>query len=505
MFSQHVKNKWRPAAVLLVAIFILHLPQGPTDTGKAAKYAFEAIRGEPLYAAPADEKQPGGSSALVFQLNETFQKIAGKVTPTVVSITSSRARRSGSQPQAEALTNMGSGVIVSGEGLILTNNHVIENADDIKIVLLDGRVYTASVTGADYTTDLAVLKVRNLEPGARLPAIRFGDSDSCQIGAWVLAIGNPMELGLSVTGGIISAKNRKIDILSGNPLNVKDNIDSSIESFIQTDAVINPGNSGGALVNLRGELIGINTAIASTTGVYQGYGFAIPINLARRVMEDLVTLGRVVRPVLGTVIQSLEPVEARALGMESPQGILVEDFNPRTGSPAELGGLERGDVIVSVDNRKVNFPNQLQETIAKYRPGDIVQLTVFRSGQFLKRSVRLGKREITGQREPVSAAGGKPLRQTSTLGIRLREINREDMAELGLEEDRGVLVDAVTRGGPAARAGFLPGDVILTINRQTVDSVEEVLDSLDDISSGTAVLFMVTRGGATRFIGLETP
>ena len=503
MFSRPVKNKWRLAAVLLAVIFIVHLPQRPDETNKSAGFVLDAIGSELLQAAPASEKQSVGGSTLVFQLNEAFQKIADRVTPNVVSISSSRSRRSSSQPQGETYTNMGSGVIVSGDGLILTNNHVIENAEDIKIVLLDGRAYTASVIGTDYTTDLAVLKVQNLEPVASLPVIRFGDSDSCQIGAWVMAIGNPMDLGLSVTTGIISAKSRKIDILSDNPLNVKDNIDRSIESFIQTDAVINPGNSGGALVDLRGELIGINTAIASSTGSYQGYGFAIPINLARRVMEDLVTLGRVVRPVLGVVIQSLEPVEARALGLESPQGVLVEDFNPRTGSPSELAGLERGDVIVSVDNRQVNFPNQLQETIAKYRPGDVVQLTVFRNGEFLKRPVKLGSREITGKRESVSAR--KPLPKTSTLGMNLREITRDDLAELGLEQNRGVVVAAITRTGPAVKAGFLPGDVILSIDRQPVNSVEEVSDVLVDVSPGTAVLFMVTRGGGTRFVGLEIP
>ncbi|HLA40943.1 MAG TPA: trypsin-like peptidase domain-containing protein, partial [Candidatus Glassbacteria bacterium] len=401
------------------------------------------------------------------------------------------------------VVNMGSGVIVSTDGYILTSNHVITGAENIKVMLLDGRTYDADVIGTDHTTDLAVLKAQGLEPGAKLPAIRFGDSDSCRIGAWVMAIGNPMELGISVTAGIISAKSRKIDILSENPLNIEGSIDQSIESFIQTDAVINPGNSGGALANLAGELIGINTAIASQTGMYQGYGFAIPINLARRVMEDLIEYGRVIRPVLGVVIQSLDPVRARALGLESPQGVLVEDFSPREGSPASRAGILRGDVIVAVDGRQVNYTHQLQETIAKFRPGEVVKVRLFRNGQYHERQVLLGSKEISSQREAPAPKVSLP--RTSTLGMELRSLNQDDLSELGLEESRGVVVERVNEGGLAATSGMQAGDVILKVDQKEVNSVQDVSNVLDDVSPGTAVLFMVVRGGTTHFVGLEIP
>ncbi|HUU29467.1 MAG TPA: trypsin-like peptidase domain-containing protein [archaeon] len=505
MSARPHKTIWPLAAVLLLLMPALSslAPQGRPQADLS--FTFSGLPGCLFYGARAvAAENPSRSKAeLILQLNQTFQEIAEQVTPTVVSITSSRPGTGRERSAGETVINMGSGVIVSAEGYVLTSNHVIEDADKITVILLDGRSYRASVIGADYTTDLAVLKVDYLEPGARLPVVRFGDSDSCRIGAWVLTIGNPMDLGLSVTAGIISAKSRKIDALSDNPLNVQDNIDHSIESFIQTDAVINPGNSGGALVNLRGELIGINTAIASQTGLYQGYGFAIPVNLARRVMEDLITLGRVVRPMLGVLIQNIDPVMARALGLENPQGVLVEDFVPKNDSPAELGGLRRGDVIISVGGYPVNFSHQLQETIAKRRPGETVELTVIRDRQRLKRLVKLGKKEISG-REIRQTAVPEPQKST-TFGMGLREITEEDISELGLENNRGVVIDRVDSGELAYKAGLMPGDVILEVNRQPVNHVDELRDLLDDVSSGTALLLLVLRGGTTRFTSMEVP
>lgn len=449
---------------------------------------------------------PGGPEALEHadRLNRAFMHIAETVTPTVVSISSTRSREEGRQRGRGRRVSMGSGVIVSADGYLLTNNHVIERAENIQVMVSDGRTFEARVVGTDITTDLAVLQLQNLDPGSRLPAIRFGDSDSCRIGAFVLAIGNPMELGISVTAGIISAKSRRIDILSDNPLNMQDNIDQSIESFIQTDAVINPGNSGGALVNLRGELIGINTAIASRTGVYQGYGFAIPVNLARRVMEDLIELGRVVRPVLGVLIKTVDPLQARALEMPNPQGVLVEDFSPRAGSPAELAGIERGDVIVAVDSREVAASHQLQEAVAKRRPGDVVKVRVFRQGRSLEFDVRLGSKDVPAG---VTPAGSEPraIPRSNSLGLRLRDITPRDKSELGLEVERGVVVDHVADGGVAVLAGLNAGDVILRVNRTPVAGLSEIQHLLDDISPGTAVMFMVVRDGTTRFVGLEMP
>ncbi len=459
-----------------------------------------------LLASPLAAQTAGALDPLqtVMSLNAAFQQISARVTPSVVSIISTRPRRATESGRGRAV-NMGSGVIVSADGYLLTNNHVIVGADDIQIILLDGRTFDALVVGADHTTDLAVLKVEALDAGEKLPAVTFGNSDSCNIGAWVLAIGNPMDLGISVTAGIISAKSRKIDILSGDPQNIQNNLVQSIESFIQTDAVINPGNSGGALVSLEGRLIGINTAIASKTGMYQGYGFAIPINLARRVMEDLITYGRVIRPVLGVVIEGLDPVRARALGLGSPQGVLIEDFSPRIASPAEQGGIRRGDVILEVDEQTIRYSHQLQETIAKYRPGDQVSVTVFREGRRLKRVVRLGSKEIPGSAGGAVAKAGPQAKQTLTLGLQLRELKDSYMALLGMQKRRGVLVESVAAGGVAAAGDVRAGDVLLSVNRAPVNSVTEVQEQLDSIAPGSAVLLMVIRDGTTRFIGMEMP
>lgn len=446
----------------------------------------------------------GETAETADRLNRTFQRIAESVTPAVVSIISSHHTGERTLSRRGETESLGSGVIVSPEGYLLTNNHVIEGAEKIRVLAGDGRTYEAEVVGADYTTDLAVLRLLKLEPGNRLPVIRFGDSDSCRIGAWVLAIGNPMELGISVTAGIISAKSRRIDILSGNPQNVQGNVDQSIESFIQTDAVINPGNSGGALVNLKGELIGINTAIASSTGVYQGYGFAIPVNLARRVMEDLIEMGRVVRPVLGVLIQTVNPVQARALGLPRPQGVLIEDFSPRQGSPAESAGLARGDVVLAVDGREVNASHQLQEAIAKHRQGETVRVRVFREGRNMEFSVKLGGKEIGSSRPDKDKEEPEPPRNSS-LGLQLRAVTARDMRELGLADRKGVLVEQVTDGGVALRSGLIAGDVILKVNRRTVGAPAEVENLLDGIKPGEAVLFMVLRDGTTHFVGLEMP
>ena len=448
----------------------------------------------PLIALPGSDEV----RASVIQLNEVFMETAEEVTPTVVSIMSQRVNNSGRE-----ISNVGSGVIVSTDGYILTNYHVIESADEINVKLNDNRVYKAEQVGADYTTDLAVLKLIELETSVHFPVIRFGDSDKCRIGEWVMAVGNPMELGISVTAGIISAKARRIDILSENPMNIEGQVDQSIESFIQTDAVINPGNSGGALINLRGELIGINTAIASNTGAYQGYGFAIPINLARRVMEDLIRLGRVVRPVLGVVIQTVTPITARALGLESPQGVQIQDFSPRDNSPAKSAGLKKGDVIVAIGEHPVTVSHELQEAIARMRPGEEVSLTIVRDGSRIVRTVTLGSKEILSSASDHNEQSS--VARSMNLGMELRELEQKDIVELGLKSREGVLVESVSDGSPVVKAGIFPGDVILEINHSPVKNVSELTRELDSMPVGAAALVMIVRGGTTHFVGLEIP
>src|SRR5215212_71172 len=343
--------------------------------------------------APAPSRQ---DVKPVADLSDAFISIAESVTPAVVSIDTEREPRGkgedGEGQVPEEFRRMfpgfrlpeqnvpqearGSGFIISADGYIITNNHVVQDADKIDVVLQDNRHLHATVVGRDPLTDIAVIKVQ----ATGLPSVRLGSSENARIGEWVLAIGNPLNLGTTVTSGIISAKGRPLPILretSGSRW--------AIEDFIQTDAPINPGNSGGPLVNLRGEVVGVNSAIASPTGYYSGYGFAVPIDLARRVADDLVRYGRVRRPALGVSITDVNPEDAEVFKLQRIQGVVAQDFTPN--SPAERAGVQQGDVIVAVDGKPIQRVGQFQRVVASYHPGDQVTLDLIRYGQ--RRQVRV--------------------------------------------------------------------------------------------------------------------
>ena len=267
----------------------------------------------------------------------------------------------------------GSGVIIDERGLIATNRHVIEDATRIRVILGDKREYDATLIGEDESTDLALLKIK---PERSLPFLNFGDSDSLRIGEWVLAVGNPFSLNSTVTAGIVSGKGRSIDVLEP---------EDRIESFIQTDAAVNPGNSGGALVNTSGELIGINTAILSSSGRHQGFAFAIPGNLVQRVLEDLRDYGEVRRAVLGAYIQGVNAAQAKSLGLEAAEGVLITGL--RDNSPALRGGLKVDDVITAINGTALNSAGEFQEQLSRYRPGERIRVTYFRDGR--SRSLRV--------------------------------------------------------------------------------------------------------------------
>ncbi len=290
-------------------------------------------------------------------LPDNFTATANAVTPAVVNIMSFRGTYRSSS---------GSGVVITQDGYIITNHHVVESANRFEVTLADNREVEAEVIGSDPTTDLALLKVN----AADLQPISFGDSDQAQVGEWVLAVGNPFNLASTVTAGILSAKGRNINILEG---------EYSIESFIQTDAVVNPGNSGGALVNTKGELIGINTAILSESGGYEGYSFAIPSNLVRKVIKDLKDYGEVQRAILGVVIAEVDSDFAKSYNLPSIAGVRIRQVNP--GTTAEAAGLRPNDVIVSVNGVNTHSMPALQEQIARYRPGDLVSLEFLRKGK----------------------------------------------------------------------------------------------------------------------------
>src|SRR5216117_3535429 len=341
-------------------------------------------------------------------LGDAFASVAEHVKPAVVFIKSERRERVSSRrlppgfedffqvprhPQIEQ--GSGSGFIVSQDGYILTNNHVVQGADRVTIRLYDNREFTAKTIGTDPNTDIAVIKIQT----TGLPTVRLGDADSTKIGNWVLAIGNPLgeAFTFTVTAGIVSAKGRGLQGLNAGGL--------AIQDFIQTDAAINPGNSGGPLVNVRGEVIGINAAIASETGYNQGYGFAIPINLARTVMQQIVASGRVERAVIGVMIQEVRPEDAQAVGDRDIRGVVVQDFSTDE-SPAKKAGIQQGDVITEVDGRPIEYGAQLQQIVGFKKPGETVSVTVLREGGVKKNfTVRLAAAPSTPDTEQISSAG----------------------------------------------------------------------------------------------------
>src|SRR5436189_2193841 len=329
-----------------------------------------------------DTSRPVPQAKAAVDLGEAFASVAEHVKPAVVFIKSERRERVSNRrlppgfddffqvprrPQVEQ--GSGSGFIVSQDGYILTNNHVVQGADRVTVRLYVNREFTAKTIGTDPNTDIAVIKI--LTTG--LPTVRLGDADSTKIGNWVLAIGNPLgeAFTFTVTAGIVSAKGRGLQGLNSGGL--------AIQDFIQTDAAITPGNSGGPLVNVRGEVIGINAAIASETGYNQGYGFAIPINLARTVMQQIVASGRVERAVIGVMIQEVRPEDAQAVGERDIRGVVVQDFSTDE-SPAKKAGIQQGDVITEVDGRPIEYGAQLQQIVGFKQPGETVSVTVLREG-----------------------------------------------------------------------------------------------------------------------------
>ncbi|NVK28293.1 MAG: Do family serine endopeptidase [Flavobacteriia bacterium] len=358
----------------------------------------------------------------------------------------------------------GSGVIISENGYIVTNNHVVANAQSVKVMLNDNREYEAEVIGTDPTTDIAVLKIEaeNLQP------LTIANSDDLRLGQWVLAVGNPFNLNSTVTAGIVSAKGRSINIIDEQ---------SAIESFIQTDAAVNPGNSGGALVNLNGDLVGINTAISTHTGSFEGYSFAVPSNLARKVVDDIIEYGQVQRAYLGVNITNVTPELSEQFDLDLTSGVYIADVVE--GSAAEDAGLERGDVITRIDNRAVTRTSELLEVIGSKRPGDAVDLTVDRSGS--TRSLNLTLTNSQGNTELVRAE----LQTGNELGGTFRGLTDADKRQLKLRN--GVVVTD-PGNGELAKAGVPRGFVITKVNNQRVDSEEDILEVVSEIKPGDGLL-----------------
>jgi len=381
-------------------------------------------------------------------------------------------------------SGLGSGVIVEGNGIILTNNHVVDGADEIKVRLMDGREFEGKVKGTDPYTDLAVVTIE----ADHLTALPLGNSDEARVGEWVLAIGSPLNPNLShtVTAGIISAKGR-----SGVGL-------TRYEDYIQTDAAINPGNSGGALVNMKGELIGINSAIATSNGGNVGIGFAIPSNLVHNVMRDIVEKGTVERGWLGVYIQNITPDLAEALKLKSTNGILVTQV--QEGSPADKAGLKEEDVIVKFNGKKVNNSVELSTAVAATSPGTQVELQAIRAGKTMTFKADL---ELL---EPTTTQAGDAHFKSRKLGLELSNIDKDTAERLGLSSNqKGVLVTQVEPGSLAAREGLRKGDVIRKVNRRLVASVSEFENTLGKVESGETVLLFIQRNQGHIFVAFQMP
>jgi len=367
--------------------------------------------------------------------------------------------------------------VISADGYILTNNHVVHEATEIKVKLADGKEYDAKVVGRDLKTDLALLKA---EGASGLHALQLGDSDSLKVGNWVVAIGSPFGLEQTVTAGIVSAKGR---VIGSGPY----------DNFIQTDASINPGNSGGPLLNTKGEVIGINTAIFSQSGGNVGIGFAIPVNMAKEIVPQLKDKGRVTRGWLGVGIQKITPELSKSFGLKDEKGALVAQVVK--GGPADKGGIETGDVIVEFDGNKVSDSNELPRMVAPLSVGKTVTVKVLRGGNVVDREVKIG--QLEEQKEEVASdTTRKPL------GMTVQNITPEIAKGLGLKSETGVVVASVVPGTPAANADIRSGDVIQQVNKKPVKDVEDFKQKIENTKDQETILLLIQRGENTLFAAL---
>ena len=377
--------------------------------------------------------------------------------------------------------SLGSGFVVDREGYILTNNHVVESGDKIVVRLSNQKEFEAKLVGRDAKTDIAVIKI---DADIDLATAPLGNSDELEVGEWVLAIGNPFGLEHSVTAGIVSAKGRNIGA-------------GPYDNFIQTDASINPGNSGGPLINLRGEVVGINTAIFSRGGGNIGIGFAIPINLVKELLPQLKSKGKVTRGWLGVVIQGVTPAIAESLGMDQARGALVA--NVSSDGPARRAGVQIGDVIIEFGGQRIKESNDLPIIVARTAVGKEVGVVVLRDGKEVKLSVTIGELKEEEEEGVLASVKGK-----GDLGLTVQRVTPQIAESLGLDRAEGVVITMVELGSPAEEAGLRRGDVILEIDRKSIRKLSDYQKAITKIKKGKGVLFLVRRGETTLFLALKT-
>ncbi len=442
--------------------------------------------------------------AQMLETSRAFSEIVNSVSPSVVNISTTKVISRDTLPFSEdpffdlfrpfhdfglprkwKEQSLGSGVIVSGDGYIITNNHVVEKADEIRVTLYDKRSFRGKVVGADPKTDIAVVKIS----AEKLPTIPLGDSDRLQVGEFVLAIGNPFGLSHTVTMGIISAVGRaNVGI-------------ADYEDFIQTDAAINPGNSGGPLVNVKGELIGINTAIFSRSGGYQGIGFAVPSNMARLVMDQLMKQGKIVRGWLGVTIQDITPELSQKFGLKDSRGALVGDVSK--GSPAEKAGILRGDVVLEFNGKEIKSVGGLRNMVAQSKVGSQATVKILRNGKEHELTVVIAElpKEIAGA---PSEPSPEDIRRNVFSGITVMDLTKEIARQLGLgPNEKGVAVVRVEPGSAAEEGGLKKGDVIQEIDRKRVGGLGDFNRIASSIEPGETTLLFVNRAGRKFYITIK--
>ncbi len=512
-----VRKKW-VALLVVLALFVgsavtVVLTSNLNLTHESLALNKTAEKTEAAPSSPQNETNLN-DDAFIRQLNSVFVNAAEKVKPAVVTIFSEKVIKmrqfqspfdfffgpdffnqfgQGQPPKQKKAPKyrefhekgMGSGVIISSDGYIITNNHVVNGADDVKVKTTDGNTYKAKIIGTDPKTDIALIKI----DAKNLPVATLGNSDHLKVGEWVLAVGNPFsaELHHTVTKGIVSALGR-------SNLNL-----SYYENYIQTDAPINPGNSGGALINLKGEVVGINTAIVAPSGAFAGIGFAIPINMVKRVAHDLRTKGHVVRGWLGVQIQPIDEDLAKALGLSKNEGVVISEVTPK--SPAKKAGLKVGDVIIRFDGEKVTSPSNLAFLVAERAPKTKAELTIIRNGKKKTLTVTLGELpEKTNKPEKVTTKTSE-----IDLGMEVSNLTSDLAKQYGYEKSKGVVITDIDPYGPAAQKGLKVGDLIKEVNRTRVTNVQEYKKVIAKLRPGDVVLFLIQRGKDNLFVAIEVP
>ncbi|MBI5324396.1 MAG: Do family serine endopeptidase [Ignavibacteriae bacterium] len=464
-------------------------------------------------------KPPVVVSDQVKALNDAYVNVSNAVIPTVVSVSVIVENKDTGKmneqfkdffkffgqpfgddenPNFHKSEGSGSGVIISEDGYIVTNNHVVEDATEMTVTTNDKKEHKAKLIGRDPLTDLAVIKIE----GSGFPVAHFGEIENVKVGEMVIAVGNPLGLNSTVTGGIVSAIGRG-GLALGN-----DRSGYSVENFIQTDAAINPGNSGGGLYNLEGSLIGINSAIATRTGTYIGYGFAIPIDLVKAVIMDLIDDGKVNRGYIGVRIKTVDEVEAKSSGLDKVEGAMVHEV--MKDQAAEKAGIEIGDIILEINGKQVKTSNELQSQIVLHRAGDVVNLTIWRDGRKINKSVKLLARdEDTGEEKTI--AGDEPKKDEETnkpisfdkLGFSIGPLTSE--VKKNNDVNKGVVVTKVDRYSKAAERGLAPNGVIVKADRKDVSSPEQLKKLIDSKKPGDAILLQLKYPDASRIVALEIP